>query len=122
TLVIDYRVAVTNDATNVRGTTRRNSAVFAWNDGASNRSVTAQASNVNVVEPNLTVVKGVNPTTGDASDELTYTIDVANPVNTNGAMAFEATLTDVIPAGLTYVPGSLETVIAPPLMAARSRG
>ncbi len=110
TLTIDYRVVVTNISTNVRAASRRNSAVFRWNDGTTNRSTTTQAGYVYVAEPILTVDKTVSPTAGDGSDVLTYTIDVANPANTYGATAFEASLTDTIPAGLAYVPSSLTTV------------
>jgi large repetitive protein len=109
TLTLEYRASVINAAANVRGTTLVNAATVAWNDGVANRSVTDAADAIRVVEPRLALNKTVNPTSGDAGDTLTYQIVVTNPVAApNGATAFEASLADMIPAGLTYVPSSLQ--------------
>jgi large repetitive protein len=110
TITIVYRATVTNIAANTRGALRANSASVAWNDGTGARSATASSTAQRIVEPGLTIGKSVAATTGDAADVLTYTIVVANPLNGNGAEAFEVALADHIPAGLTYVGGSLTTV------------
>ncbi len=110
TLTFQYRASVINAAANTRGATLLNAATLAWNDGAGSRSVTDAADAVRVVEPRMVLDKTVNPLTGDAGDTLTYRIVVTNPVAApNGATAFEASLSDTIPAGLAYVPGSLQT-------------
>ena len=59
---------------------------------------------IDVVEPNLLLTKAVdnpNPTLGD---EVTFTITVAH--NSSTADAHDVLITDVIPAGLTYILGS----------------
>jgi len=54
--------------------------------------------------PSLNVVKAVDHDTARSGDELTYAVDVSN-VGLDAAT--NVTLRDVIPAGTTYVPGSM---------------
>jgi uncharacterized repeat protein (TIGR01451 family)/fimbrial isopeptide formation D2 family protein len=105
TIVLVYRAVVLNVAGNQRGTALPNAAVFTWTGGT---SATASVTDLHVVEPGLTILKTASPATGvDANDQITYQLTIINTVNGNGADGFDARLTDVIPAGLTYVPGSL---------------
>jgi large repetitive protein len=104
TITLTYDAVVLNVATNIRGATLHNAAALAWTGG----SVAAtSAANVTVVEPRLTITKNANPVSGDAGDTITFQIVLSNATNANGADAFEAAWADAIPAGLTYVGGSL---------------
>lgn len=100
TLTLTYRAVVLNAATNVRGQLRNNSAVWTANGS----SVTASAPDVILVEPSLVVDKTASPIRGDANDAITFTIAVAHAGASNTA-AFDAVITDVIPAGLTITSG-----------------
>ena len=106
TLTLTYTVVVINGGSNDRGDQRNNNAVWTWSGG----SVTAAAPNVRIVEPTLTVSKVALPTEGDAGDLITFTITLAHTGASN-ADAFEVALADVIPARMTYVPGSLDCTL-----------
>ncbi|QDU19434.1 SdrD B-like domain-containing protein [Urbifossiella limnaea] len=107
TLTFTYTVVVLNTAGNQRGTALTNSATTAT--GGVDRSTTS-APAVTVAEPTVRVTKTVTPTTGDASnadaDAVTFTLVIDHAPASN-ADAFNIALTDAIPAGLTYVAGSL---------------
>lgn len=59
---------------------------------------------IDIVEPSLLVTKVPDKTQPTLGDEVTFTVTVAHSGST--ADAFDVALSDVIPAGLTYVPGS----------------
>jgi uncharacterized repeat protein (TIGR01451 family)/fimbrial isopeptide formation D2 family protein len=103
TIVLTYTVAVLNSAGNNRGVGRNNSAAWSWSEG----SVTGSAPNVVIVEPTLQVVKTVLPTTADAGDTVTFTI-VLSHTGASNADAFEVSFSDIVPAGLTYVPTTFQ--------------
>jgi uncharacterized repeat protein (TIGR01451 family)/fimbrial isopeptide formation D2 family protein len=111
-IVITYQVVVA-DTGNPRGGNRNNSAVLSFTrgnpPGGTATLAAVSATNVTIVEPTLTVDKTASPTTGDAGDEITFTLVVAHSAASNED-AFDVVLTDVIPTGLTYVPGSLVNV------------
>ncbi|NOK83600.1 MAG: hypothetical protein GFH27_549305n176 [Chloroflexi bacterium AL-W] len=106
TITLTYTVVVINGGSNDRGDNRNNSAVWRWNNGVSNPTVSASAPNVTIVEPTLEVTKTASPTDADIGDTVTFTLDIAHTGASN-ADAFNVTLSDVIPAGMTYVPASL---------------
>src|SRR4030065_709846 len=58
------------------------------------------------VEPTLQVTKTALPTTGDAGDTISFTVVISHTGASN-ADAFELTWSDVVPAGMTYTPGTL---------------
>jgi len=101
TIEITYRASVLNVAGNQNGTTAANSARLNQ-DGASGVNRTAS---VTVREPNVDVQKSATPTAAADSEVITFTIEVDH--QSSAGTAFDVTLTDSIPAGLTYVPGSL---------------
>ena len=104
-ITLTYRVVVLNTGTNINSPvakTLKNTATWAWTGG----SISASAPVVTVVEPKLQVTKTANPTTADAGDTVTFTMVVSNASGSN-ADAFNVTLSDAIPSGLTYVAGSL---------------
>ena len=102
-VTLKYTVVVLDVVGNVRGTKLANSAVLSYPDG----SVTASAPAVTVVEPTLQDVNTASPTTSDVGGAtVTFALVVSHTAASN-ASAFEAALSDVIPAGITYVSGSL---------------
>lgn len=106
TVTVTYRAVVLNSAGNNRGDQRNNAARWRWSILAADQEVNAAAPNVTILEPTLRIDKTASPTTGDQGDTITFTLVVSHSgaSNTN---AFDITLSDVIPAGLTYVGGSL---------------
>ena len=55
--------------------------------------------------PKLTVQKSVDKPVAQALDTVTYTVVVGH-ASTSGIDAFDINLSDVVPAGVTYVTGS----------------
>jgi uncharacterized repeat protein (TIGR01451 family)/fimbrial isopeptide formation D2 family protein len=108
TITITYTAVVLNTAANVRGQDRNNSAVLGWDNPAGGRFTdSASAPDTRLIEPTLEVDKSVNlPTNRDANDLVTFTLIVRHAAGSN-ATAHNVSLSDVIPAGLTYVAGSL---------------
>jgi uncharacterized repeat protein (TIGR01451 family) len=62
---------------------------------------------LNIYRPYDDVTKEVSANSADLGDTLTYTITI-QPNETGADLAYD--IEDVLPAGVTYVPGSLETV------------
>lgn len=108
TITITYTVVVINGNSNDRGDQRNNSAAFSWT-GA---STTGSAPNVTMVEPELQVAKSVSPAGADAGDTVTFTVTLSHTGPSN-ADAFNATLADVLPAGLGFVSASHTAGLAP---------
>ena len=106
TITIRYTVVVIDSTANTRGGLRNNSAVWSWNNGVGTQTVTTSAPNATIVEPKLSVVKTANPTTGDAGDTITFDLVVQHTAPGN-ADTFNVALNDVIPAGMSYVAGSV---------------
>ncbi|MEO7372033.1 MAG: hypothetical protein ABIZ69_14275, partial [Ilumatobacteraceae bacterium] len=106
TITVVYRAILLNVATNTIDLTKNNVATayyIATPDGS-----TAMDS-ITVVEPVMVTDKSATPATADANDTITYVIDVRHTNVISDAVAFDVSTVDVIPAGLTYVPGSVHT-------------
>ncbi|MCA9212871.1 MAG: isopeptide-forming domain-containing fimbrial protein, partial [Planctomycetales bacterium] len=101
TITIQYRVVVLNLAANESGTDVANSAVLAWTGGS---APAASAPTVSVIEPDLVVTNAASPEDLHIGDTVTFTVTIAH--STNSTDAHEVTLSDIVPAGLTYVGGS----------------
>ena len=104
TIEIVYRVVVLNTVDNQAGQDLTNDATLSWDGG----EVSDSAAALNVVEPVLTIAKSAAPITGDAGDEITFTILITNTNPANSAAAFNVSLSDTIPSGLTFKTGSLQ--------------
>lgn len=104
-ITITYRAVVLNTTGNNRGDTRQNQVDFTWATG----SHSAGAPAVTIVEPTLTVDKTVTPATVDAGDTVTFTLIIAHD-GSSDAHAYNVVISDEIPAGLTYEPGSWQQV------------
>jgi len=103
TLTFNYEVVVLNVRSNVNGTTLTNSAVFSW---TGHKLPAVSAAPISVIEPKLQVVKTATPDTGEASNTVTFTIVVSH-TSASQTDAQNVVVTDAIPAGLTFVLGSL---------------
>jgi uncharacterized repeat protein (TIGR01451 family)/fimbrial isopeptide formation D2 family protein len=106
---------VNNVSANVNGTTLRNDASLSYTNPNTNATVTTAISSrtITVIEPKLQIVKTPNTNTPKCGDTVTYTLVVSHTAAST-ATAYDAALTDVIPAGLSYVAGSLRLVSGSP--------
>ncbi len=99
TITLEYPVVVLNVAGNVANTQLNNSARMTWTGGS---PVTVSAPNTQVIQPSLILVKSVAPGSGDAGDEVTFSISVTNLNSGTGTDAYDVLFSDVVPAGLAY--------------------
>ena len=113
TITLTYRAVVLNTTANLRGQARNNAAV--WTAGGA--PVAASAPDVIIVEPTLAVDKQIAPANADAGDTVTVTLVVSHAGASN-ADAFNAALSDALPAGLVFA-GSLQSTagLAPSTLA-----
>ncbi|MFN3741257.1 MAG: isopeptide-forming domain-containing fimbrial protein, partial [Anaerolineales bacterium] len=105
TLAIVFRAVVLNINSNQAGTNLINRATLRI-DGGAGGTATVQSSPLTVIEPVVNTSKSVSPTTADAGDTVTFTVTLSNPAS-GSTTAYDVTWSDTVPAGLTYVPGTL---------------
>ncbi|MFO7592560.1 MAG: isopeptide-forming domain-containing fimbrial protein [Pseudomonadota bacterium] len=117
---IQITVMLDNVAGNAAGLEFDNTASYSYSrvNGGSERITTAGSTTVNmtVVEPDLTADKSVyfvtpvdkNDTNGPATvgDVLGYTVTITN--NSVNAIAYDTSVVDILPEGVSYVSGSAE--------------
>lgn len=103
-LEIEFTTVALNVLENQAGSTIENTAFFSWDSGI----VSDSATELTVVEPNLTNNKAAVPASGDAGDMITFTITVTNP--SNGTDSYDVTLDDIVPSALTYQTGSFNFI------------
>lgn len=108
TLTFAYTAIVLDVASNQAATNLTNSAVLNY---AGHATPAGQAT-VTVREPGLTLAKTPSPAVADAGDTVTYSLAVSNAASGTVA-AYDVHLSDLIPAGIEYVPGSLVSVSGP---------
>ena len=108
TLTLDYTVVLLNSTGNTTGASRNNSVIA--RAGGSNLGTAVSAPDLRVNEPSLSVSKSATPTTADAGDTIDYTITLDASSATRTSTAHDVTLTDTLPDGVTYVPGSFAFV------------
>lgn len=109
---IEITARVENILANQDGTVLENNA-FATSDAGANRvdfdsdggTPGIQGLDIVVVEPDLLVSKTAMPTEQSLGDVVMFTVTVQHS-GSSTADAYDLVLTDTIPAGLTYVPGS----------------
>lgn len=105
-ITVRYETVVLNVASNVSNVALRNSATFSWDAGGKSLPAAQSDSPVIVIEPKLRLRKTPDVRSVEAGDVVTWTLVVSH-ANNSQTNAFDVALADVIPAGLTYVPGSL---------------
>jgi LPXTG-site transpeptidase (sortase) family protein len=102
TLALLYTGVVLDSAANDRGVTLANGVTWTWSAG----SATVSAPQVTILEPTLSLSKAASPIVGLPGTVITFTLAVAH-TGASDTDAFDLVLTDTLPAGLTYLPGSL---------------
>jgi large repetitive protein len=100
-----YQTVVLNVSSNISNKTLTNSAKLTWTDHT--ELPAAKSSPVTVIEPKLKVDKTVDKATAQAGDTVTFTILVSH-TGQSQTDAYNVDLTDVIPAGMTYVAASFQ--------------
>jgi large repetitive protein len=81
-----------------------NRASAAYSSGAFNGVSLSNTVTVPVFQPIISTVKSVNSSVATVGDTLTYSVFVSN---TGNLAAQQATLTDTLPSGTSFVPGSV---------------
>ncbi|MEK4526348.1 MULTISPECIES: DUF11 domain-containing protein [Paenibacillus] len=97
---IQYRVQVTggSDAKGISSV-----AVLAYISAGQQEMVYSNQVTLEVIQPQVSVVKSVLPVTATLGDAVQYNITVSNA----SSYAVDGTLLDVLPTGMTFVEGSL---------------
>jgi LPXTG-site transpeptidase (sortase) family protein len=75
-----------------------NNAAWSWLGG----SLSASASEVVIVEPDLTIDKSALPTSATAGTAIEFTLAIAHTAQSS-ADAFDVVVTDILPEGLEYI-------------------
>lgn len=125
-ITFTYWAVVTNVAANQNNQRRRNSAAISYlrDDTGTARSTHTARTTVRIVEPTINVAKSASTPTIDAGDTFTYTLLVNHRTVSpaSSADAFDIALSDVIPAGLTYVAASLGSTGTAPTSLSETAG
>jgi large repetitive protein len=105
-ITLDYQTRVLNFAENVQGKKLRNNVSWSWqpDGGIARVEITGTAPNILVDEPVLKVTKRFSENLGDQNSTPTVTIVIENDAATSKAVAYDVTLTDVLPDNMEYSP------------------
>lgn len=101
-----YSAVVTNDAANNTGDQKDNLATWSYDNSL---QVVDRSARVTVVEPKLVVSNSSSVTQVDAGDRVTITVKLSHDA-TSSAYAHDVNWLENIPAGTSYIPGSLKWV------------
>ena len=102
-LTVTYRAIVLDIAANVHGVALNNSAT--WSSSAGN--IGPVQTTVNIIEPDLTIAKTANVNFIANGSPATFTLVISHTQASN-TDAFDVLVSDVLPAGLDYVPNSID--------------
>ena len=111
TITIVYRAAITNTTEAGNAVYRQNQANIAWQGDAPGTGEAAGPL-LRVHEPRLTLTTTADRTNADAGDVVTFTVlarhaDSGDDSIDSDADAFDLAIAEAVPAGMTFVPGSL---------------
>lgn len=104
TILVTGRVAPTAAA----GTTLTNTAkaeTYAPGGGKPGLATVTDDAKIDVVRPDLVIVKDAAPGTTDAGNVVTYTVTLSHASGST-AVAYNVSLTDLLPAGVTLLAGT----------------
>jgi LPXTG-site transpeptidase (sortase) family protein len=108
TITIQYRAVVLdvieNQGDPAGPSHMNNAATLSWASGSLPSSSSTQLT---VVEPKLALTKTADITVATPGTRITFLLTVSHDPTTSTADAYDVVLVDTLPAGLTYVPGSL---------------
>ncbi len=103
-LLVTYQVVVLDIKSNVDGTKELNNEVtWSWEGG----KLSGSATNVDVIEPNLSITKTVDHEVATIGSVLTYSIELEHTAKSH-APAYDVVVTDNLPAGLLLDPASIK--------------
>lgn len=113
-ILIQFKVLVADISSNQDGNVISPGVVsLSWIDSEGiTHTSSSETHSVKIIEPALSISKHCDLTTAMSGDTVTCTINIFHSSNSH-ADAFDASLTESIPAGLTYVPGSMEIASGP---------
>lgn len=98
-IVLEFNALVNNVAGNQEGDTRDNSFTATFRNQAGNPPVSDPVT-VQIVEPQLNVVKLIDTAPVDAGDEIVYTIEITNNNSDVTTTAFDINLLDALDSNL----------------------
>lgn len=109
-LVITYEVVVLNVTANRVGVGGLNNTVlWTWDGG----SLQSSAPPLEIVEPDMEIVKNASPTVAPYGAVIEFTFDISHTTEST-ADAFDVIATDILPPGLAFIPGTVSvTGLAP---------
>jgi uncharacterized repeat protein (TIGR01451 family) len=113
-ILIQFKAVVADVSSNRDGTfIGPGTATLNWTDpDGTSHDTSAQSSSLEVIEPDLQLDRRFDHTAAKPGDTVTCTFSLRHSINSH-ADAFDVDLVDALPAGLTYVPGSMQTVAGP---------
>ena len=110
-ITIEYDALVENIADNQNGDTKEITTNLYYNDDAGNQqNVTADKTPITIIEPDLAFDKTFVSGSYEAGDTVEYTITI-NHSGSSTAAAYDLIVEDIIPAGMSYVNGSMTTSV-----------
>jgi len=87
-----------------------NNATWTWDTSS---SISGEATPVTIDEPELTIDKDADPTVATLGSAIDFSLDIAHS-SSSTAPAYDVIVTDVLPDGLAFIPGSITfTGLAP---------
>ncbi|WKZ49508.1 MAG: sortase [Anaerolineales bacterium] len=101
-LTIDYRAVVLDSAANVSGTDLDNSVVWSSDSG----TLGPRTTTVTVVEPDVSIVKTSSTSNVSIGSVITLALTIQHTAASQ-TDAYDLVITDVLPATLDFVPGTL---------------
>jgi fimbrial isopeptide formation D2 family protein/uncharacterized repeat protein (TIGR01451 family) len=116
TIAVTYRAVVLNASVVNDGTTHDNAAAVSWTANGNTNTLTVKAGAVTISEPKLALEMQVLDSSGNPTENIRGNIGdivtVRVTVSSNGSDAFEANafnlaFSNSLPAGMTFVPGSI---------------
>jgi uncharacterized repeat protein (TIGR01451 family)/fimbrial isopeptide formation D2 family protein len=107
TIVIDYSARVANIASTQDGTVLSNDAEVSFTPELSLPVVANDSDSFTVQEPELQIAKSNNLGMPRFGETVTYTLDVSHTLAST-ATAHDIVISDVLPAGMSYVSGSAD--------------
>jgi LPXTG-site transpeptidase (sortase) family protein len=101
-LTVRYTVVVLDSMDNKRDVPLTNNATWEWND----IPLPVGSQEVVIVEPDMTVEKSVDRTVALPGEIVTFRLEV-DPSSASNQDAYDVVLSDRVPSGLIYVPGTM---------------
>ncbi|MEO9237690.1 MAG: DUF11 domain-containing protein, partial [Jatrophihabitantaceae bacterium] len=117
TVAVHYTAKVKDNAAATAGAGLTNSMRVAWNTAAGtpptsagasyNQTSTPATATVTVLEPSLSIAKGVSKAHPEPGQSFSYTLTVSNANTASTSPAYNVTVTDTVPTGVVVDPASI---------------